>query len=204
MQSMQEQGKYIVSCFQSPSFDGLHHIFFGDKVAVVTVSRMDTIDAIHVYREDLVPLLPTEDVISKVIVSREVFEEDLQRSFRSEEDVDRQVRLDAPRCLLYVDGARRWTLPHDLCERWRPLCTQSVVGMAVELLHRSAGVDNPVAEASPPSPLHIRVTTTGDLVVTKALRLMVTDERITVLLRGEDDCVSIEYYHDQKKCPPLL
>ena len=132
---------------------------------------------------------PSVDVRSRLFVSRPVFDDDLRRSFRDEDDVLRQVRVDAPRCDMQYDGiqvtsAIATTIP----SRWQPLCSQAVLGAAVEWLHAA---ERAIFESATPSPLVVRVMDDGAFLAKKALR--VDEQNMWIVVHGGCDEVCIEY-----------
>lgn len=136
-------------------------------------------------------VLPSAGVRSRVLVPRAAFEADVRGSYGSAAAARRQADLDAPRCHLEVDGARCLACPA-LPLALLPLCTQAVVGLAVERLHHAA--DAPVLEPRPGSPLHVRLTREGTVVARKRLCVRGGDVCVLVHAGEGDDCVVIEYF----------
>lgn len=135
--------------------------------------------------------LPSAGVRSRVLVPRAAFEADVRGSYGSADAARRQADLDAPRCHLEVDGARCLTCPA-VPPALLPLCTQAVLGLAVERLHHAAA-GAPVLEPRPSSPLRVRLTREGTLVARKRLRVRGGDVCVLVHAGEGDDCVVIEY-----------
>ena len=164
------------------------------------------VDALVLGRRAPTFTLPEPGVESYVVVPRPAFDEDLLRSFPGR-DVRRAVRsqvlIDAPRCDVEVEGVRvNETIPPGLEDvATLALCTQAVVGLAVELLHRSVGL---VME--PPrrhgggrgeaERLSIRVSLSGDFSARKRLVVYRSDgTQVPILLLvvggGEDVCMHV-------------
>ena len=108
---------------------------------------------------------PAHNVISSVFVSRSKYDADLQSAFATADSVRTQARLDFPRSSVEIDGCRRTTppvhaLPADLM--W---CTQSVMGLPLERLHRAGLVAMEPSALRVDRALRVRVNTTDREVV---------------------------------------
>ena len=110
-----------------------------------------------------------------VYVSRSTFMSDLRNAYRHS-CVVRQVQKDAPRFQLYVNGVRHMGVPHTLGRDCLPLCTQAIMGLAMEFAHEEGR--NIVAECQPPAPLvtHLHQSDGIGLFVQKTMRQRVRDD----------------------------
>ena len=124
-------------------------------------------EAINVFtpNKEIRLALPDDGVVSCVTIPRHVYTNDLATAFR-DTSVRKQVSVDAPRCHLEVDGVRCLGVPEMLPDSLLPLCTQAIMGLPVELLHKTFGC---VAEVEKHSPLKVCLTSTGDVVAHKEL-----------------------------------
>lgn len=132
---------------------------------------------------------------SIVQIPRATFERDTARAFTSKEAVRRQVQIDAPRCILEVDGTRYTHGIPPLRSSLLPLCTQAVLGLPVELLHRST---SGVLERSPHTPLVIRLSSAGDLMVRKDLRVLLHNKvvplRVLVVATNDNPKAGVYFF----------
>ena len=148
------------------------------------------VDALTFGRRAPTFVLPEPNIRSYIVVSRSAFDDDLLRAFPSR-DVGRAVReqllLDAPRCDVEVEGARvHRTIPSALDVSKLALCTQAVVGLPVELLHRSVGLvmEPPRQQGGVDAKLTIKVSQSGDFSAHKRLVVYRHDDgaRVPILL----------------------
>ena len=153
---------------------------------------MEAIELLSAKRRDVDVIVPTSQVNSAVYVSRELFEADLRTGFRSEDEILRQVEVDAPRCVFEYDGRRRSSalgLPAPLL----PLFTQSVMALPVILLHKVCG-----SVLCGRGPRVIRASANGNRVASKDLLVPTEDGtygpvHAMVSVFEEDDFVRIDY-----------
>lgn len=133
------------------------------------------------------------EVDVNVYVCRKLFFQDLKDSFRSDDDILRQVRVDAPRLLLNVDGVPWNKAPPSLPKDKLPLCTQAIMGMAVQFISSESCV---VAEQSPQSPLVTFIYANGEgMLAQKGLRVIPSNRRVRVCVHfgPNDSFVCIRY-----------
>lgn len=155
------------------------------------------VDALLADRRVPMFLLPEEGLQSYIVVPRAAFDEDLLRAF-PHRNVGRAVRaqvlLDAPRCRVEVEGKRVYTSVPSVLYNDLPilaLCTQAVVGLPVELLHRSVGlVMEPSRETQLDTRLNIKVWKSGEFVAHKRLLVYDREDPVPIILLvqggGED------------------
>lgn len=123
-----------------------------------------------------------------VYIPKCIYDEEVRYGQETDAKTRQQVDLDAPRSILRVDGERVFYLPHNIDTSMARYCSQTVMGMPVELLSR-CGL---VAECSKPKPLRIDVW--GHVVfVTKRLRILQDDEwypvEVQITVDMTDPCV---------------
>ena len=129
--------------------------------------------------------LPRGEIQSYIVVSRETFDEDLLRSFSSRERmsaIKNQVFIDSPRCCIEVDGVRTKSIPPIADARKLALCTQAVLGLPVELLHRSVGLVMEPQCCEVDKGLIIKVSNDGDFTAHKRLVVFTNGVRHPVVL----------------------
>lgn len=135
--------------------------------------------------------LPDDNVISSVTVPKGVFTSDLASASRTS-CVRKQVSIDASRCHLEVDGVRCLDIPETLPESLLPLCTQAIMGLPVDLLQRSFDC---VVETEKRSPLKVCLTSSGDIVAHKQMRIFNGNQTfpvdVSVIITESDSHVSI-------------
>lgn len=167
---------------------------------------MIAVDAMLSNRATPTFLLPERGVQSYIVVPRRAFDDDLMRAFPhrdAERAVKAQVLVDAPRCRLEVEGVRvHSSIPDALSEDVRMLavCTQAVVGLPVELLHRSVGlVMEPSRDSTLDRGLTIRAWSGGDFIAHKRLLIYYDDQLIPIVLlvQGGDDDVFMSVIRDR-------
>lgn len=86
------------------------------------------------------------------------FEDDLCGSLRDDDSVRRQLRVDVPRSVVRVDDVRAAS-PDPIPSRVARFCTQAVMGLPLEILHRSLGDVSVVCECRPCVPMTVAVWT---------------------------------------------
>lgn len=132
--------------------------------------------------------LPRPGMESCIVVARQYFDDDLLCAFPMRgrmESIRRQVEVDAPRCRLEIEGIRIASVPcaFEYGERILALCTQAVMGLPVELLHRSIGmVTEPLREETRDGEMVIRVKKDGEFVVHKRLTLHAYGNMVPVVV----------------------
>lgn len=137
-------------------------------------TAVDVIDTAQRLKTVVVPPL-APGVVARIVVSGRLFWDDVRASFASDAAVRAQADLDVPRCEVYFNGVRQSdasNLPNTLA------CTQAVMGLAVEALHRGAMC------VCAPTPLCVRLTDTS-VVATKAMHIY-NDGWQTVWVTVED------------------
>ena len=179
-------------------------------VRELVLRRMEdaiAVDALLPDRKAPAFALPEGGLHSCIVVPRRAFDLDLLRSFPHRDTgraVRAQVMRDAPRCKLEVEGERvRSRVPAALCDDVRKLalCTQAVVGLPVELLHRSVGIvmEPPRAPGVRDAKLSIKVARDGEFSARK--RLVVysdgTHTPIVLCVVGRADDVSMYVIADR-------
>lgn len=141
-------------------------------------------------------LVPSPDVRCSVVdVPRRAFLADVRAAFASDDAVRRQIEIDAPRSNIVCDGARVADEAPPLARDVLPVCTQAVLGSAVEMLHRgSDGVLEPARRA----PMCVSVSTCGDFLVRKDLRVLRGGEargvRVLIVAPRSSGTVRIYYF----------
>ena len=170
-----------------------------------------TLDIVHVWDGGKKPSLrlgTLEEGTAEitVYVPRALFMSDLHAAYRSS-CVVRQVQKDAPRFELYVNGVRHFGVPCGLSRARLPLCTQAIMGLAVELAHEAGA--NIVAECKPSAPLitHLHVTTGAEFVLysQKGLRQLTAADvwagiSIRIFAGASDEYVCIRYVREGRQC----
>lgn len=85
-------------------------------------------------------LLPENNVISTVHVPLKTFVNDAVRCFRDDKCIQRQVEIDCPRSHVEVDGVRVHDQIPSIPSCLLLFCTQVVMGMPIEMLHRAGSI----------------------------------------------------------------
>lgn len=146
---------------------------------------------------------PCRNVISSVLVTRSRYDADLRRAFASADEVRAQARLDFPRSSVEIDGSLRTTPPVHVPIRDLAWCTQSVMGLPVERLHRAGlAALEPAADCKGGRAMHVRLDSAErEVVAWKALRVLplAADPAlhatlaVLVLVHAQRDHVRIDY-----------
>jgi hypothetical protein len=147
---------------------------------------------------------PSHSVISSVFVTRSRYDADLHHAYANAEGVRMQARLDFPRSLVEIDGRRRTTPPMRTPIADLMWCTQSVMGLPVERLHRAGLVAMEPTAQRWERKLRVRLNTVDrEVLATKVLVVLPltadlasqTAVPIFVLVHAQRDHVRIDFVH---------
>ena len=129
-----------------------------------------------------------------VYMTFDTFVRDIWNSFDHDAARARyQCAMDAPRIVLVVDGVVHTKCPDEsVPAHLLPLCTQAIMGMAVELLHFSSVQ---VAERATKAPLVIHLSNDSEsLFAYKGLRTLPADEAVEITLYKTCDGMMCIHY----------
>ena len=117
------------------------------------------------------PMALHYNLSTTVMIPRDVYDRDLRACLRTHLEVQRQLEVDCPREVLFVDGVRSSLLPNMVEFGLRRFCTQAVFGLPLSLI----GVNETfvVAELQNSSPMQVHIwTDTAQVVAFKELRIV--------------------------------
>ena len=78
-----------------------------------------------------------KDYFSTIYIEKKMFDADMCIGLESEEDAEKQLKVDAPRCIFRYNGKRYSGIPQNIHKSIIPYCTQCVMGLPVTLLFKS-------------------------------------------------------------------
>tara|TARA_B100000945_G_scaffold318477_1_gene323399 strand:- start:782 stop:1282 length:501 start_codon:yes stop_codon:yes gene_type:complete len=127
-----------------------------------------------------------------VYISKKIYDKQLLCGQETEERTENQLKIDVPRSKFYIDGEPILKYRKFLKTSLARYCTQTVMGVPVELL-TNYGI---VAECSKPERLNVQVW--GDSIfISKKLRVLKNDFYIPVEVKlntdMQDNCVIIRF-----------
>lgn len=81
-----------------------------------------------------------KDYFSTIYIEKKLFDADMIIGLETEEDAERQLKIDAPRCIFRYNGRRHSSIPKNIPKSLIPYCTQCVMGLPVTFLFKSFGL----------------------------------------------------------------
>lgn len=156
---------------------------------MATADREEVLDVVHDPTSALPRLELAPATTHVVFVSGDAYERDLRGALPTALDAMRQLRVDAPRCSLRVDGALATAAPPRVDAMCARFMTQAVLGLPVCMVHRCAAGWH-VCEASPPSRMTVDVWADRHVWVSKRLALhdpvtMRAERALRILVEAE-------------------
>lgn len=75
-----------------------------------------------------------------IYIEKKLFDADMILGLETEEEAERQLKIDAPRCIFRYNGRRHSSIPKSIPKSLIPYCTQCVMGLPVTFLFKSFGI----------------------------------------------------------------